>query len=180
MPIQKRLAQLPWGSLAAELNQKGWATTGSLLSADECQRLIASYDDDGLFRSTVVMSRHGYGRGEYRYFDRPLPPLVSALREALYGHLLAVANGWRAASHSRHSIRNSSPAVTRPGRHGRLRCSSVMGWATIIAFTRTFMAIGSSRCRRHSCSPTPASSRAANSSSPSSARACSRESRWLS
>jgi hypothetical protein len=97
MIIRQRLAALDWERIGAELEQKGWATTGPVLTAAERRTLIADYGDDSQFRSTVVMARHGYGRGEYRYFAYPLPPLVSELREALYERLLPVANGWRAA-----------------------------------------------------------------------------------
>jgi hypothetical protein len=97
MSITERLSRLDWDRITAELERKGWATTGPLLSAEERRRLIAGYGDDRLFRSTVVMARHGYGRGEYRYFAYPLPPLVSGLRQALYERLLPVANTWRSA-----------------------------------------------------------------------------------
>src|SRR4051794_27265504 len=96
MDIDKRLDRLPWDEIATALGEKGWATTGALLTADERRTLIAAYDDDALFRSTVVMARHGYGRGEYRYFAYPLPELIQGLRERLYRELLPVANKWRA------------------------------------------------------------------------------------
>jgi hypothetical protein len=96
MSIEQRIALLDWQRIAAEL-EKGWATTGPVLTAAERRTLIAGYRDDSQFRSTVVMARHGYGRGEYRYFAYPLPSLVSELRQALYQRLLPVANGWRAA-----------------------------------------------------------------------------------
>jgi hypothetical protein len=97
MSIEERLSCVPWQRLIADLEQKGWATTGPLLTAEERHALIASYADVRLFRSTVVMARHGFGRGEYRYFAYPLPSLVSELRERLYQWLLPIANGWRAA-----------------------------------------------------------------------------------
>ena len=97
MTIDSRLDRIDWSRVATALGEKGWATTGPLLTGDERRALIAAYDDDALFRSTVVMARHGYGRGEYRYFDYPLPDLVQALRERLYRELLPVANRWREA-----------------------------------------------------------------------------------
>ena len=96
MTIHSRLGQLDWGRVGAQLDQRGWATTGPFLTADERRSLIAGYDDDSRFRSTVVMARHGYGRGDYRYFAYPLPPPIAPLREALYDQLLPVANRWRA------------------------------------------------------------------------------------
>src|SRR5690242_11944664 len=97
MHIKRRLSSLDWHRIGAELDARGWATTGSLLTFDERDHLIAIYDDDCAFRSTVVMARHSFGRGEYRYFAEPLPQLVGDLRAALYGRLLPIANGWRTA-----------------------------------------------------------------------------------
>ena len=97
MDIGNRLATLPWANISDQLNARGWATTGALLTPAERSELVAAYDDERLFRSRVVMARHGYGRGEYRYFAYPLPDLVQALRAKLYEKLLPVANGWRAA-----------------------------------------------------------------------------------
>jgi uncharacterized protein len=80
--------------LGEALDRDGYATIGGLLDAATCADLAAIYDDDARFRSTVVMARHGYGRGEYRYFARPLPELVQGLREALYPPLAAIGNIW--------------------------------------------------------------------------------------
>ena len=66
-----------------------------LVSATDCDRIAASYDQDDIFRSTVVMARHGFGRGEYRYFSYPLPRLVERMRTALYPPLARLANGWQ-------------------------------------------------------------------------------------
>jgi len=95
MSIETRIASLPWDRISDSLNAEGWASTGPLLTPSERESLIASYADDGAFRSTVVMARHGFGRGEYRYFAYPLPELVQSLREALYDRLLPIANDWR-------------------------------------------------------------------------------------
>jgi hypothetical protein len=92
-----RLDALDWARLAEELDAQGCALIPGLLSAEECAALAASYQDDTLFRRRVVMERHGYGRGEYRYFAYPLPELVAALREALYPPLAEIANRWSAA-----------------------------------------------------------------------------------
>jgi hypothetical protein len=97
MKIEQRLALLPWDRIHAELDERGWTTTGPLLVPDERAELIAAYDDAARFRSTVTMARHGFGRGEYRYFAYPLPAPVSELRERLYEQLLPVANRWRSA-----------------------------------------------------------------------------------
>ena len=97
MSIKTRLAELQWDRIAAELDEQGWAITGSLLNEGERRELIDSYDDEGLFRSTVVMARHGFGRGEYRYFKRPLPDVVQSVRISLYDRLLPTANRWRLA-----------------------------------------------------------------------------------
>ena len=80
--------------LTARLDERGYAVVPALLDAATASELTAAYDDGPLFRSTIVMQRHGYGRGEYRYFGYPLPPLVQALRETLYTALLPAANAW--------------------------------------------------------------------------------------
>ena len=95
MTIHDRLAAVPWDRIASDLHRKGWATTGSLLTPGEREALIASYGDDGLFRSTITMARHGFGRGEYRYFANPLPEPVGSLRAGLYDRLVPIANAWR-------------------------------------------------------------------------------------
>jgi hypothetical protein len=91
--IAARAAGLDWASLAAELDAAGFAQTAPVLSAQECAELSAAYAT-GAFRSTVTMARHGFGRGEYKYFDRPLPDTVDALRTAFYPPLAAVARRW--------------------------------------------------------------------------------------
>lgn len=97
MDIETRIAGLNWARITNEIDQRGWAPTGPFLSSDECAGLAASYDDDGLYRSRVVMARHGFGQGEYRYYAYPLPPLIQQLRSALYERLVPIANGWRSS-----------------------------------------------------------------------------------
>lgn len=97
MAIETRIAGLDWDRITSEIDQRGWDTTGPLLTVDERQTLTGGYRKDELYRSTVVMSRHGFGQGEYRYFDYPLPSLVQELRSSLYQRLVPLANRWRAA-----------------------------------------------------------------------------------
>src|SRR5262245_53877451 len=87
-------ANYDWPAIAAALDDRGWARLPRLLGARECASLRALYPQDGIFRSTVDMARHNFGRGEYRYFKAPLPPLVAALRAALYPPLAEVARAW--------------------------------------------------------------------------------------
>jgi hypothetical protein len=88
-----RLAALDWTGAAASLDAQGWALLPGLLDAPESTRLRALYDKD-IFRSHVIMARHGFGRGEYKYFSYPLPDPVAALRPALYARLAPIANRW--------------------------------------------------------------------------------------
>ena len=97
MFIEARIAGLEWSRLEREVDQRGWATTGPLLSRDECAALAAAYDDEPLYRSRVVMARHGFGQGEYRYYAYPLPRLVEQLRTELYARLAPLATRWREA-----------------------------------------------------------------------------------
>jgi len=97
MAIETRIAELDWGRIAREIDQRGWATTGPLLTDRERAELASAYDDDTLYRSRVVMARHGFGQGEYRYFAYPLPPLIHQLRLSLYERLVPLANRWRGA-----------------------------------------------------------------------------------
>lgn len=92
--IRSRIDSLDWPRISASLHESGWARTGELLTTQECDELRALYSNDNLFRSRVVMARHRFGLGEYKYFAYPLPDLVSELRERLYAQLAAVANDW--------------------------------------------------------------------------------------
>lgn len=83
-----------WAAVRAQLAERGFATTGQVLEPAACEELAARYDDDAAFRNTVVMARHGFGSGEYRYFAYPLPPLVAELRAAFYARLAPVAREW--------------------------------------------------------------------------------------
>ena len=89
-----RLAGIDWLAAAASLDECGYATVPALLDTAQCRDLAGHYADDEAFRSRIVMQRHGYGRGEYKYFRYPLPPPVEALRRAIYPHLAPIANRW--------------------------------------------------------------------------------------
>ena len=91
-----RIQTLDWERISRELDDRGNALLGRILSANECQALAALYPDDSLFRSRVVMARHGFGRGEYKYFDYPLPEVVAEVRTAIYPRLAEIANRWNA------------------------------------------------------------------------------------
>ena len=90
----ERARTIDWTSVLTDLDAQGWAVLPCLLSREECDGLAALYDDREKFRSHVVMARHGFGQGEYRYFGYPLPPLVEKLRTALYPRLAPIANRW--------------------------------------------------------------------------------------
>lgn len=88
---------LDWQLIRKDLDEQGSAMLSNVLSAKECRALASLYPDDGLFRSRVVMARHGFGRGEYKYFSYPLPDVIQGLRTALYRRLATVANQWNLA-----------------------------------------------------------------------------------
>ena len=95
--IGARIAALDWQHIAARLDADGCAVISTVLSPEECESLAAIYAADERFRSRVVMARHGFGRGEYKYFARPLPDAVVDLRTALYPRLSGIANRWNEA-----------------------------------------------------------------------------------
>lgn len=101
------LASQDWPTIQTALDREGWAVLPGLFSPSSCADLAGLYDSPEPFRSTVTMARHGFGRGEYRYFAYPLPPMVSALRTALYPHLATVANRW----HARMGIERRFPSA---------------------------------------------------------------------
>jgi uncharacterized protein len=95
--IEARLAALDWNRIVGSLDGDGCALIGPVLSPEECGSLAATYDDDERFRSRIVMARHGFGQGEYKYFAHPLPNLVASLRTDLYPRLAGIANRWNEA-----------------------------------------------------------------------------------
>ena len=92
-----RVNAIDWARVTTDLDESGVALLQGLLTADECAALAGLYDDERRFRSTIVMARHGFGRGEYKYFAYPLPGSVAALRPALYASLVPIANRWNEA-----------------------------------------------------------------------------------
>ena len=90
----EKINQLDWAALTDSLNSKGYAAATNILTDEDCNRLISQYNDGPLYRKTVVMERHNFGLGEYKYFNYPLPGIVQALRENIYTNLAPVANNW--------------------------------------------------------------------------------------
>ena len=112
-----------WAEITAELEARGCAVTGPMLSVRECRDLVALYGEEQRFRSRIVMAQHGYGSGEYKYLAYPLPDLVQQLRSSLYERLVPLANRWNAvmgidvqfpAAHSEFLARCHAAGQTRP------------------------------------------------------------------
>src|ERR1700675_4028306 len=99
--IGDRVAAFDWARIERDLDAQGYATTGAILRAAECAEMIALYADRDRFRSRVVMERHSYGVGEYKYFARPMPALVEELRVAMYPKLAPTSNLWADRMRSR-------------------------------------------------------------------------------
>jgi uncharacterized protein len=95
--VASRLPAYDWAGVASHLDAHGWATLDGILSAAECRALADLYEEHGRFRSHVVMARHGFGRGEYKYFAYPLPGIVAELRTSLYPRLAPIADRWNEA-----------------------------------------------------------------------------------
>lgn len=114
---------LDWGRLSDELDTQGSAVVERLLGSDVCRSLAALYPVDNRFRSRVVMNRHGFGRGEYKYFNHPLPDPVRELRTTLYPRLAPIANRWNESlgiavcypnQHAEYLVRCAQAGQTRP------------------------------------------------------------------
>jgi uncharacterized protein len=97
-PVSLRVHSLDWPEISASLHGWGYATTGVIFSPEECLEIATGYDTPKTFRSHVIMARHGFGRGEYKYYSNPLPERVVALRTAFYPMLAGIANQWQEAS----------------------------------------------------------------------------------
>jgi hypothetical protein len=89
-----QIERLDWQQTARELNEQGSSMLKGILSPEECRALAGLYANESGFRSRVIMGRHGFGRGEYKYFSYPLPSIVQAMRTALYRELAPIANQW--------------------------------------------------------------------------------------
>jgi hypothetical protein len=121
--VEARLRTYNWTDVTAHLDANGWAMLAGLLSAEECRALAGLYDGGGNFRSHIVMARHGFGRGEYKYFAYPLPDIIADLRTALYPRLAPIADRWNAnmgidvrypAGHAEFLARCHAAGQTRP------------------------------------------------------------------
>jgi uncharacterized protein len=95
--IASRLQARNWEQVSQDLDAQGCAMIEGLITQEECDALAGLYPVDGIFRSRVVMGRHGFGRGEYKYFNYPLPDMIAGLRTSIYSHLVPIANRWNTA-----------------------------------------------------------------------------------
>ena len=94
---EQRVNAYAWPDLESDLDAHGCAILRGLLDDEECRTIASTYANPAMFRSRIVMARHGFGRGEYQYFAYPLPALIAGLRQALYPRLVPVANRWHEA-----------------------------------------------------------------------------------
>jgi uncharacterized protein len=92
--ILERVRAIDWPQVTRDLDERGAAVVERVLTPGECETIAAMYDQEEIFRSRVVMARHGFGRGEYRYFQYPLPEILTDLRSAFYPQLSPIANRW--------------------------------------------------------------------------------------
>ena len=156
-----RVDTIDWPQAERDLDAQGCAVLKSLLTPDECRALAALYPDDAIFRSRIVMGRHGFGRGEYKYFSYPLPDLIAQLRPALYARLKGVANRWNEAMGIDIRYPDRHEAFLRrchddgPDPADATVCCN-MRPAISTACIRTSMANTCFRCRSRSCCRNPA------------------------
>ena len=147
----RRVGDYDWPLIAQHLDAHGWALLPKLLTASECATIAGLYTDDRLFRSHIVMARHGFGRGEYKYFTYPLPEKVTALRRRSTRTWLRSPTGgafrWDSMNATPTRTQTSSPGATTLGRRGRHRFCCSMARATSTRCIRTFTASMCFRCR---------------------------------
>jgi hypothetical protein len=162
-----RVASLDWHTAAYDLNESGNASLKQVLASDECEAIANLYMSDDLFRSRVVMARHGFGRGEYKYFCYPLPDILQQLRTALYERLAPIANQWNHAMgiDTRYPDKHAV-FIQRCHQAGQVRPTPLLlqyDQGTTTACIRTSMASMSFRFRWRSFSLSPkGTSRAVN------------------
>lgn len=96
-PIQQRIDSIDWNQAQDSLSATGYAVTDCILRSEECASLISLYNDPTRFRSHIIMERHRFGVGDYKYFANPLPEIVSVVRTSSYPHLATIANAWAKA-----------------------------------------------------------------------------------
>ena len=172
--IGARVEAVDWAQATADLDGQGAAVLKGLLSPEQCRALAALYPDDARFRSRIVMGRHGFGRGEYKYFSYPLPDPIAELRPALYARLCGVANRWNETMGIDIRYPDRHEAFLKrchdAGQCGRRRCCCSMATAITIVCIRISTANMCSRCKSQSCYRSRgAISPAANSCSPAAA-----------
>lgn len=126
MELSGRVEALDWGGIGETLDEIGAARLGPILSAEECADLSRLYASDGGFRSRVVMARHGFGQGEYKYFAYPLPDLVGQLREAVYPFAARTANRWAARLGDEPYPESLEPMLERCHRAGQTKPTPLM------------------------------------------------------
>ena len=95
--LETRISALDWSGIESDLQERGCALLGKLFTDTDCSELIATYDSETSFRSRVIMARHGFGKGEYKYYKYPLPEAISELRTNLYPYLAKIADVWEKA-----------------------------------------------------------------------------------
>jgi Oxygenase, catalysing oxidative methylation of damaged DNA len=167
-----RVKALDWPAVSTELDAQGWAVLPKLLTAADCDAMSSLYARESGFRSRIVMARHGFGCGEYRYCAYPLPRLVETLRTALYPHLVQIANCWQARMPSTPPLFSDA---TKLAKLAQRHCCFNTARAITIVFTRIFTASMSFRFKSRSCCPRPRRTlRVASLCWPNSVLACSR------
>jgi hypothetical protein len=122
MDLKDRLGLLDWDRITEDLNAKGFAAADAVLTPAECDELVEQYSNTALYRKTIVMEHHGYGLGEYKYFQYPLPDTVQQLRENVYPKLAPIANSWmNVLGIDKHFPHNLAELLELCHKHGQLR-----------------------------------------------------------